>query len=168
MRSDAITPATPPSASYSTYRWYQVRNAGTIGGNIANGSPIGDMPPGLIALGAKLVLQSTQGQRVCDLEDYFISYGKQDLHAGECVAQVRLPCTGKPVVCELQGFQTFEQDISAVCGAFAMQIKIQPSAMHGFVSVGWLKPQNGPRHASRPLKVKPGTRKPSTRPCRPC
>jgi xanthine dehydrogenase small subunit len=101
----------------------QVRNAGTIGGNIANGSPIGDMPPGLVALGAKLVLQSTRGQRVCDLEDYFISYGKQDLHAGECLAQVRLP-----VPPENQLFATykvskrFEQDISAVCGAFAVQI----------------------------------------------
>ena len=102
----------------------QVRNAGTIGGNIANGSPIGDMPPGLIAIGAKLVLQSTQGQRVCDLEDYFISYGKQDLRAGECVAEVRLP-----VPAENQLFATykvskrFEQDISAVCGAFAVQIE---------------------------------------------
>lgn len=102
----------------------QVRNAGTIGGNIANGSPIGDMPPGLIAIGAKLVLHSTQGQRVCDLEDYFISYGKQDLHAGECVAQIRLP-----VPPENQLFATykvskrFEQDISALCGAFAVQVE---------------------------------------------
>jgi len=102
----------------------QVRNAGTIGGNIANGSPIGDMPPGLIAIGARLVLRSTRGRRLLDLEDYFISYGKQDLREGECVAEILLP-----VAPDNQLFDTykvskrFEQDISAVCGAFALQVE---------------------------------------------
>ena len=102
----------------------QVRNAGTIGGNIANGSPIGDMPPGLIAVGARLELCSTKGQRRIDLENFFIDYGKQDLHAGECVARILLPYAA-----ENQLFATykiskrFEQDISAVCGAFAMQLE---------------------------------------------
>ena len=102
----------------------QVRNAGTIGGNIANGSPIGDMPPGLIAIGAKLALRSKQGQRIFALEDYFVSYGKQDLRTGECIEQILLP--KQP---EGQLFATykiskrFEQDISAVCGAFSLQIK---------------------------------------------
>ena len=101
----------------------QVRNAGTIGGNIANGSPIGDMPPGLIAIGARLILRSLQGQRCIDLEDYFISYGKQDLESGECVEQILLP---EPK--ENQLFATykickrFEQDISAVCAAFSIQL----------------------------------------------
>jgi xanthine dehydrogenase small subunit len=101
----------------------QVRNAGTIGGNIANGSPIGDMPPGLIALGARLVLRDRQGRRLIDLEDYFISYGQQDLRGGEFVEQVRLP---KPPKDQL--FATYkvskrlEQDISAVCAAFSMQV----------------------------------------------
>lgn len=102
----------------------QVRNAGTVGGNIANGSPIGDMPPGLIAAGARLVLRSTQGQRCIDLEDYFISYGKQDLQAGEFVEQVLVPVPPQD-----QLFATYkiskrlEQDISAVCGAFALRIE---------------------------------------------
>jgi xanthine dehydrogenase small subunit len=101
----------------------QVRNAGTIGGNIANGSPIGDMPPGLIAIGARLNLRSLQGQRCIDLEDYFISYGKQDLESGECVEQILLP---EPK--ENQVFATYkiskrlEQDISAVCAAFSIQL----------------------------------------------
>ena len=101
----------------------QVRNAGTIGGNIANGSPIGDMPPGLIALGARLVLRDRQGRRLIDLEDYFISYGKQDLRVGEFVEQVHLPRPPKD-----QLFATYkitkrlEQDISAVCAAFSMQV----------------------------------------------
>ncbi len=101
----------------------QVRNVGTIGGNIANGSPIGDMPPGLIAIGARLNLRSSRAQRCIDLEDYFISYGKQDLENGECVEQVLLPYPK-----ENQLFATykiskrFEQDISAVCAAFSIQV----------------------------------------------
>jgi xanthine dehydrogenase small subunit len=102
----------------------QVRNAGTIGGNIANGSPIGDMPPGLIAADAKLVLHSAQGQRCIDLEDYFISYGKQDLRSGECVAQVRLPVPADPPLFAIYKVsKRFEQDISAVCGAFSVKLE---------------------------------------------
>jgi xanthine dehydrogenase small subunit len=64
---------------------------GTIGGNIANGSPIGDTPPVLIALGAEVVLQSAQGSRVLPLEDFFIDYGEQDREAGDFVAAIRIP-----------------------------------------------------------------------------
>jgi xanthine dehydrogenase small subunit len=102
----------------------QVRNAGTVGGNIANGSPIGDMPPGLIALGAKLVLRSTQGQRHMDLEDYFIDYGKQDLHKGECVEQILLPSPpADQIFATYKISKRYEQDISAVCGALSLQVK---------------------------------------------
>jgi len=102
----------------------QVRNAGTIGGNIANGSPIGDMPPGLIAIGARLALHSAQGQRIIDLEDFFIRYGKQDLRAGECVEQVLLPLPPENQHFSIYKIsKRFEQDISAVCGAFSVQIE---------------------------------------------
>jgi xanthine dehydrogenase small subunit len=99
----------------------QVRNAGTIGGNIANGSPIGDMPPGLIAAGSKLVLRSSSGRRVLDLEDFFLAYGKQDLRPGECVEKLMLPVPEPEM-----RFGTYkvskrsEQDISAVCGAYGI------------------------------------------------
>ncbi|HEY0302426.1 MAG TPA: xanthine dehydrogenase small subunit, partial [Rhizomicrobium sp.] len=66
----------------------QVRNAGTIGGNIANGSPIGDSPPPLIALGATLVLRRGDTQRRMPLEDFFLAYGKQDRRPGEFVEKV--------------------------------------------------------------------------------
>ncbi len=66
----------------------QVRNSGTIGGNIANGSPIGDMPPALIALGSELVLQWPRGERQLPLEDFFLAYGKQDRRPGEFVEAV--------------------------------------------------------------------------------
>ena len=102
----------------------QVRNAGTVGGNIANGSPIGDMPPGLIALDARLVLASSNGERTIKLEDFFIAYGHQDLKPGECVARILLPLAR-----DNQYFRTYklskrtEQDISAVCAAFNIEIK---------------------------------------------
>jgi xanthine dehydrogenase small subunit len=102
----------------------QVRNAGTIGGNIANGSPIGDMPPGLIAAGARLALRSARGQRIIDLEDYFISYGKQDLRAGECVEQILLPAPPEGQLFAIYKVsKRIEQDISAVCGAFSLLIE---------------------------------------------
>ena len=102
----------------------QVRNAGTIGGNIANGSPIGDMPPGLIAIGARLALRSADGQRVIDLEDYFISYGTQDLRAGEFVEQILIPAPSEhQLFATYKVCKRFEQDISAVCGAFSLQVE---------------------------------------------
>jgi xanthine dehydrogenase small subunit len=102
----------------------QIRNSGTIGGNIANGSPIGDMPPALIALGARLRLRSVGGTRKILLEDFFIEYGKQDLRAGEFVEQVYLPLPR-----ENHHFSTykiskrFDQDISAVCAAFHLSLE---------------------------------------------
>ena len=70
---------------------WQVRNMGTVGGNIANGSPIGDTPPVLIALGATLTLRRGGARREMALEDYFIDYGKQDRQPGEFVESVRIP-----------------------------------------------------------------------------
>jgi xanthine dehydrogenase small subunit len=101
----------------------QVRGAGTIGGNIANGSPIGDMPPALIAAGATLVLRRGSDTRAMPLEDYFLAYGRQDRRAGEFVEAVfvpRLPPGSMFRVFKLS--KRFDQDIAAVCGAFAVTI----------------------------------------------
>jgi len=101
----------------------QVRNAGTVGGNIANGSPIGDMPPGLIAAGARLALRGSDGQRIIDLEDFFIRYGEQDLRTGEFVEQILLPIAQQDTKFSIYKIsKRAEQDISAVCGAFSFQI----------------------------------------------
>ena len=102
----------------------QVRNAGTIGGNIANGSPVGDMPPALIALGARLMLSSSAGRREIPLENYFLAYGKQDLQPGECVAAVvlPLPLAGQHyAVYKLS--KRFDQDVSAVCAGFCIRLQ---------------------------------------------
>ncbi|WP_419317890.1 xanthine dehydrogenase small subunit [Caulobacter sp. ErkDOM-E] len=101
----------------------QVRNSGTIGGNIANGSPIGDMPPALIAAGATLVLNRGGERRQMPLEAFFLDYGKQDRRPGEFVEAVIVP-TPKPelVFKVFKLSKRFDQDISAVCGAFALII----------------------------------------------
>jgi xanthine dehydrogenase small subunit len=102
----------------------QVRNLGTVGGNIANGSPIGDGMPPLIALGAKLVLRSKKGARTLPLEDFFIAYRKQDKKPGEFVEKIIVPAKPKNVLFKTYKVsKRFDQDISAVCGAFALTIE---------------------------------------------
>jgi xanthine dehydrogenase small subunit len=102
----------------------QVRNAGTIGGNIANGSPIGDMPPALIALGAELTLRLGTERRTLPLEDFFLSYGKQDLAPGEFVEGVRIPRPSPDMLIRIVKLsKRFDSDISGVCGAFALRIE---------------------------------------------
>lgn len=102
----------------------QVRNSGTIGGNIANGSPIGDTPPPFIALGAQLELASAKGSRLIALEDFFIEYGKQDLRAGEYVRAVLIPALRTNTLFRTYKVsKRFNQDISALCAAFAISIQ---------------------------------------------
>jgi xanthine dehydrogenase small subunit len=101
----------------------QIRNAGTMGGNVANGSPIGDSPPPLIALGATLVLRSAAGRREMPLEDYFVAYGKQDRRPGEFVEMIRLPLPqpGWQFRC-YKISKRFDQDITAALGAFNIRL----------------------------------------------
>ncbi|BDW86228.1 xanthine dehydrogenase small subunit [Roseicyclus marinus] len=103
------------------YGSVQVRNAATIGGNIANGSPIGDSPPALIALGARLHLRKGAGRRVIALEDFFLDYGKQDRAPGEFVEAVSIPVQPDRLACYKLS-KRFDQDISAVCGAFTITV----------------------------------------------
>jgi xanthine dehydrogenase small subunit len=101
----------------------QVRNMGTIGGNIANGSPIGDMPPALIALGATVTLRSRESARAVVLEDYFIEYGKQDRQKHEFVERVlvpKLPDDARFAVYKLS--KRRDEDITAVLGAFYLRL----------------------------------------------
>ena len=106
----------------------QVRNAGTIGGNIANGSPIGDLPPALIALDATLVLaretESGIERRSIPLESFFIEYRKQDRRPGEFVEAVLVPKLADGVLFHVSKVsKRFDEDISAVCGAFRVTLE---------------------------------------------
>ncbi|WP_102225130.1 xanthine dehydrogenase small subunit [Acidimangrovimonas sediminis] len=100
----------------------QVREAATIGGNIANGSPIGDGPPALIALGATLHLRQGDEMRAMPLEDFFLDYGSQDRKPGEFVAAVTLPSEAPALRCYKLS-KRFDQDISAVCGCFNVTVE---------------------------------------------
>lgn len=99
----------------------QVRNAATLGGNIANGSPIGDNPPALIALGATLHLRHGDTTRDLPITDFFLDYGKQDRQPGELVTGVTLPKQAQDLRC-YKISKRFDQDISAVCGCFNLTV----------------------------------------------
>jgi xanthine dehydrogenase small subunit len=101
-----------------------IRNAGTLCGNIANGSPIGDSMPFLIALGASVELLQGDKTRSLPLEKLYLGYQKKALAPGEFVTAVRIPL---PQTCCLVASykisKRFDQDISAVCGAYALTLR---------------------------------------------
>ncbi len=118
----AMLPLHPSfAAMLQRYGSTQVRNAATIGGNIANGSPIGDGPPALIALGATLHLRRGDEMRTMPLEAFFLDYRKQDRRAGEFVAGISLPAQAPALRC-YKISKRFDQDISALCGCFNVTV----------------------------------------------
>ncbi len=118
----ALAPAHPDFAELiRRYGSAQVRAAATIGGNIANGSPIGDGPPALIALGATLHLRRGNARRALPLESFFLEYGKQDRAPGEFIEAVSFPRQPD----RLRAYKIskrFDQDISGLCGCFNIRI----------------------------------------------
>jgi xanthine dehydrogenase small subunit len=100
-----------------------VRNAGTLGGNVANGSPIGDSMPALIALDTRIVLRRGADTRELPLDAFYLGYQKTALQPGEFVVALRL---ARPA--PMLRFRTYkvskryDQDISAVCAAFAIEV----------------------------------------------
>ncbi|OUS38901.1 xanthine dehydrogenase small subunit [Rhodobacterales bacterium 56_14_T64] len=120
---EAIAPLHPSYGEMiRRYASQQVRAAATVGGNIANGSPIGDNPPALIALGATLHLRKGNTRRSLPLEDFFVDYGKQDRAPGEFVEAVSFARQPDDLRCYKLS-KRFDQDISAVLGAFNVTIK---------------------------------------------
>ena len=100
-----------------------IRNSATLGGNIANGSPIGDSMPALIALGARVALRHGKATRELALEDFYLEYQKTALAEGEFVAAIRIP--HRPDGLLLRAYKVskrFDQDISAVFACFALTI----------------------------------------------
>jgi xanthine dehydrogenase small subunit len=100
-----------------------VRNSGTLVGNIANGSPIGDAMPALIALGATVELRSGDGVRTLPLEALYLDYMRKDLARGEFVAAVNVPLPDAATrVASYKLSKRIDQDISAVCVAVAVTV----------------------------------------------
>ena len=100
-----------------------IRHAGTMGGNVANGSPIGDSAPVLIALGAQVVLQRGPQVRRMALEDFYVDYMKTQLQPGEFVHSLEVP-RRRPVQ-QVRAYKIstrFDSDISAVCAALVIDL----------------------------------------------
>ena len=101
-----------------------IRSTGTLGGSVANGSPIGDSAPWMIALGAEIVLNGSQGRRSMLLQDFYLDYMKKDWQPGEFVEAVRIPLPKAN-----QQFRTYklakryDQDISAVAAAYCITLE---------------------------------------------
>jgi xanthine dehydrogenase small subunit len=102
----------------------QVRASGTVGGSIANGSPIGDLAPCLIALGATLELRRGDDVRRLPLEDFFLAYRKQDRLPSEFVSAIEIPRPkADHVFRAYKVTKRFDEDISAVLGAFSFRLE---------------------------------------------
>lgn len=105
-----------------------VRNSGTLGGNVANGSPIGDSMPALIALGATLTLAShrdqTRHDRVIALEDFYLGYQHKAWEPNEVLVCVHVPLPQNDIAFRsYKVSKRFDSDISAVCGAYALTLE---------------------------------------------
>jgi xanthine dehydrogenase small subunit len=101
-----------------------VRNAGTMGGNVANGSPIGDSAPALMALDASIVLRRGARQRQMPLTDFYVDYMKNRLEPGEFVEAVTVPLPDAAT--QVRGYKLskrFDCDISAVCAGLAVTLR---------------------------------------------
>jgi xanthine dehydrogenase small subunit len=137
----------------------QVRNMGTLGGNIANGSPIGDMPPPLIALGATVVLRNRAGRRTLPLEDFFIAYGRQDRRPGEFVERIDVPVPGPESRFAIYKVtKRRDEDITAVLGAFHLELAADGSVGEIIIAYGGMAAT--PKRATRveqALRGKPWT-----------
>lgn len=107
---------------YTRFASLQVRNAGTIGGNVANGSPIGDSMPMLLALDASVELASVRGRRTLLLSDFYLGYQQKAMATDEVVTALKIPRHGADWLLAGEKIsKRFDQDISAVCGGFAIR-----------------------------------------------
>ena len=100
-----------------------IRNAGTMGGNVANGSPIGDSMPWLIVLGASVTLVNAEGTRCIPLEALYVDYMKNSMCANEILEAIDVPLPTPGLVFRTYKLsKRFDVDISAVCAAFAVKL----------------------------------------------
>jgi len=121
----ALTQQRPQLADFfRRFAGKPVRNAGTLGGNVANGSPIGDSMPLLIALGAQVLLAGLQGTRAVPLEDFYLGYRQTALQPDEVVLAVEVPNpTANETTAAYKISKRQEDDISAVCLAVSVRVQ---------------------------------------------
>jgi xanthine dehydrogenase small subunit len=116
---------------WTRFASWPIRASGTLGGNVANGSPIGDSMPALIAIGASVVLRRGGQQRTIALEDLYVDYKKQSRESGEWVEAIIVPkrgeqrAAGASLALQIASYKNSkrnEQDISAVCAAIVVGV----------------------------------------------
>lgn len=100
----------------------QIRNQATLGGNLANASPIGDMAPVLLAADAEIVLRKAGQSRTVPLAQFFLDYKKTLLTQGEYISHILLPAAPQPALQAYKVSKRLDDDISAVCGVFNIEI----------------------------------------------
>ena len=105
------------------YGSIQIRNVGTIAGNIATASPIGDTLPLLLSLEAKVVVQGMSQKKIYSLDNFFLSYRKTKLKKGEFIYSVKIPLNKENIFKAYKISKRFDDDISSVCGSFSFSIK---------------------------------------------
>ena len=100
----------------------QIRNVGTIAGNIATASPIGDCLPLLLSLNAQIILQDLKKTKILFLDSFFINYRKTKLKAGQFIHSIRIPVHENNIFKAYKISKRFDDDISSVCAAFNLKI----------------------------------------------
>ena len=104
------------------YGSVQIRNVGTIAGNIATASPIGDTLPLLLSLDAKIILDGLKKRELMSLNDFFLSYRKTKLKKGQFIYSIKIPIHKKNIFKAYKISKRFDDDISSVCGSFNIEI----------------------------------------------
>ena len=100
----------------------QIRNVGTIAGNIATASPIGDCLPLLLSLNSQVILQDLKKTKILFLDDFFVNYRKTKLKKGQFIHSIRIPFHLKNIFKAYKVSKRFDDDISSVCAAFNLEI----------------------------------------------
>ncbi|MCP4335050.1 MAG: xanthine dehydrogenase small subunit [Gammaproteobacteria bacterium] len=121
---DVIEPHYPEFGEmFRRFASVPVRNAGTLVGNVANGSPIGDSMPALMAVSTRVRLRRGDQQRELAIEDFYLDYMKNALQAGEFIESIIIPPRADALLLRCYKLsKRYDQDISAVCAAFALRL----------------------------------------------
>ena len=105
------------------YGSVQIRNVGTIGGNIATASPIGDTLPILLSLNAEILIEGLNKKKVLSINNFFLGYRKTKLKKNEFIRSIKIPLFKKNIFKAFKISKRFDDDISSICGSFNFEIK---------------------------------------------
>ena len=158
---DALVAQRPQLKTFANrFAGLPVRNSGTLGGNVANGSPIGDSMPLLIALDAHVVLMSARGHRDMPLEDFYTGYRKNVLAPDEVLAWIKVPrpVRGRIQLRAYKISKRYDDDISAVC----LVVNLQAGGRHrgedlASARAAWRRRPCAPCKTEAVLRGKPWT-----------